>query len=410
MGETIQQTARMLRDRRVKSEMETRLGLRNYQQLDLWLKDVAAGNMSTGDWWSTINQKARANATIAYMALSTTTIMSQPAGLTNSITGLGGGMKGLAALGVGMGRYVSAIKRGNLRETMDWIHDKSTFMRERTASMHRDINEAHQLWRQNPVDTNTYRRAIMAPIGAVQKYAVDIPTWLAAYEQARAAGKDEKLSAFQADQIVKNYQSSGLSQDLSGILRGTVNSKVRQSALMKSITLAYNYFNNKLNRVYVTVKTKKAGPAGNYAMIRDTIALVWLDALMADLILQRLPGLIGGDDDDDDSLMKSWGWWIMRQPAAMFVGFRDLASGLQGYDAATPVSALIKSVGNLATQLKQGEPDKALLKAGIMAAGLGTGMVPAVEANRVVELIDRIREGDDLEYKDFVRGRTRAEK
>lgn len=415
MGDSIAQSAKMLRDPEVNNAIEDRFGVKGYQQLDLWLKDVAAGSQSSSDIFSQTAAWARTNATVSYMALSTTTILSQPSGFTNSIVALGGGVKGARWLGEGYRQQVQAIASGEYEAFLSVIHKKSSLMRDRSTTMNRDIREAHELWNANPAKPAVVRKALLSPIALTQKHTVDVAAWTAAYNQALTPenegglGKDEKGAVYYADEVVRNYQSSGLQEDVSGILRGTVSPGIRQSQLIKGFTLAFNYFNNKLNRIYAqTRRADLSTGKGIYDYTRDIIFLIWMDALVADLILNRLPGMTG--EDDWDEVLKGWSWWILGQPIATLALGRDLFLKMRGYSAETPLGAVFGSIGNFIDQAKQGDLDKAMVKSTVTMLGMTTGVVPSVEINRMVDLMDRISEGKDIEYKDLIRGRRSEER
>lgn len=419
MGEAIQQTARLMRDRDVKAAIEQSFGPRTYQQLDLWLKDIAVGSLPKLDPISKFKDWAKNNATVAYMGLSATTILSQPAGLTNGIVGMGHAQnskaKGAKWMGVGFSKYMAYIKKGQDSRAIQELLDRSKIMRDRAGTMNRDVREIRQTYNAAPVAKRDIQKVLMAGIGIMQKYAVDIPTWLGAYEQAITSiedgglGYDEKKALFYADEIVVNYQSSGLSEDLSGVLRGTVSPTMRQSAMIKAFTLAFNYFNNKLNRVYKTHKTADLSDFGGVVKYATDMAmLIWVDALIADLILNRLPGMVG--EEGGEEVMKGWAWWILGQPASMFILARDAFSGLKGYTPQTSGMTAFSTVGNFFTQVGQGEADTSFMKALSTMLGLTTGVVPSIQLNRFIDATARAVDGKDIEYKDIIRGRRKEER
>lgn len=406
MREVLTQTSRLLRSKNVKNVMIERLGQANYNQMDLWVKDLASGEQGGTDWLSVLNDTIRANATIAYMGFKVSTGLTQVSGMAQSAAALGKGAKGWYWIGQGAKNVLKNYSGNDGAMALTAIHEKSEYMKNRHFTFHRDIRQANELWRNDARTSSDFRRMAMWHIMQMQK-VIDYITWSGAYQKALTDQMNEDAAVRFANNAVR-AQASGLLQDLSGIERGTLNSKTRQNRLVKLITMMYSYFNAKLQIGYEKTKTTDfSKPEDVTAYIADMVNLVLLDAIVTAALLDALP-----DKDDDESWMDfigEWSWFLAKQPFAMFVLGRDIAGSLEGFDVETPLEALFKSLGRFKTQVAQGDIDKALIKSGADFAGLTFGL-PSGEAKNIIDLIDRAASGEEVEYKDFVRSRRPDER
>lgn len=406
MREVLTQTSRLLRTKTVKDAMSERLGQANYKQMDLWVKDLASGEQGGTDWLSVLNDTIRANATIAYMGFKVSTGLTQVSGMAQSAAALGKGAKGWYWIGQGAKNVLKNYSGNDGAMALTAIHEKSEYMKNRHFTFHRDIRQANELWRNDARTSSDFRRMAMWHIMQMQK-VIDYITWSGAYQKALTDQMNEDAAVRFANNAVR-AQASGLLQDLSGIERGTLNSKTRQNRLVKLITMMYSYFNAKLQIGYEKTKTTDfSKPEDVTAYIADMVNLVLLDAILTAALLDALP-----DKDDDESWMDfigEWSWFLAKQPLAMLVLGRDVAGSLEGFDVETPLEALFKSLGRFKTQVAQGDIDKALIKSGADFAGLTFGL-PSGEAKNIIDLIDRAASGEEVEYKDFVRSRRPDER
>lgn len=404
LREPLQNSYRMLRSSSVKEAITNRLGIEKYKQIDLFLRDVAQGERGPSDWWSGLNAAVRANASIAYMGFKISTLVSQPSGLVQAAATMGTGREGWKWIRTGAKRLIQNYTGNPSGMSIEWIHNESEFMKNRHLTFNRDLKQAQEYWKRDPKSSQNFRQAAMWHILQIQKI-IDAITWSGAYEQALSGkvkgipeAKEEQAIRY-ADRIVRG-QASGLMQDLSGIERGTLNERVRQNALLKLGTMMLSYFNAKLNVVYEKTAQTDFGRKSDILKYGiDMASLVWLDALITGILLDNLP-----DDEDDDS----WLWWVMKQPASLFPFIRDISGSLDGFDNTTPLESLFNRAGDLATQAKQGEVDMAMTKAGLDVVGLTFGL-PSGEAKHLINLMDRMSSGKEIEYKDLVRSRAPGE-
>lgn len=408
LGEATHNAQRFMRQPTIKAGVVDRLGMEAYTTMDLWLKDVAVGDLPTGDAFTAIVDRLRANASIAYMGFSISTLVQQFTGLTNSAAAMGSGGRGWKWVGVGMKQLRRAYSRDG-EMNMAAIYEASEFMANRTATMTRDINETMQLF-EGKVGNKLglppgYQKIFLMHIQKAQSI-VDAVTWLGALEQARREGKADDVAVEYADNIVRS-QASGLLQDLSGLERGSFTNANRFNRWAKMFTFMYSYYGAKFNLVYGKYADYQAGRASAIEATVDVISLIWVDALLSAIVMGRLPD----EDDSDDDFAVRWLKWMTQQPANMFPMVREVSSALQGFDgsAGGAFGGFIKAASDLYTQVNQGEVDAAFARATVMFVGLTIGL-PATQINRLINVAERASNGKDVGYIDFVRSRKPSER
>jgi len=416
LGEAVHQASRLLRNRDIKKSLADRVGLEGYRSLDIWLKDVAVGDIPLNDFFTKIQDKLRSNATIAYLGFSLSTLVQQPSGLTNTAAVLGSGGRGWKWVGVGaMNLLKSYISDGQM--SVNEIHAVSEFMQMRAQTFQRDINDTLQLIEGNLASKvsvagyrmpHDYKKWFLWHIQKIQG-VVDAISWLGAHEKATQEGMTAARAVKYADDVVR-AQASGLVQDLSGIERGSTTTTSRFNKYAKLFTFMFSYWNAKFNVAYGKSADLRAGRINGGEFALDMISLVWLDALIGGMLTGSLPGQTAGDDDDDEGTGLDWLWWAFKQPFSMIPLGREIPSAIDGMPTGEgPFAGLMLATGRAATQAKQGELDIAAVKAGVNLIGLLVG-VPSSQINRFISASDRIANDKEVGYIDLVRQRRPNER
>lgn len=400
LGDAVNQTSRLLNNRNVKESIAARLGIETFSALDLWLKDIAVGDIPATDIATQINDKLRANMTTAYMGFSIRTFVQQFSGFSQSAVYLGSGGKGWKWLGKGAMRLLQGwMNDGQGSMDIAAIHDASPFMRMRHETFNRDINETMKLIHNSTVP-HGFKQAMMWHIMKAQQL-IDAITWLGAQEKAAQMEGLSDLEIVQyADDAVR-AQASGLIQDLSAIERGSTGNNNRFNRYIKLFSFMASYWNAKLNLAYEKTQAMRTGKIGKTAFTIDMITLVWLEAIIGEALIASYPG---GEDDED------WLWWFMKQPLNMFIGGRELQSSVDGFGGGTmPIADTFEAFAKFGTQVSQGDVDASAIKAASSLTGLVTGL-PSSQFNRIVNTVDRGAHGEEVGYIDLVRTRKDYER
>lgn len=193
-------------------------GARYFKALEDWVKDCRNGNHGQTSPSDLIPNELRRGVSLAGVGLNFGTAALQLVGFTQSVAYLGPkwagrGVSEFIRLGITGGAYKA-------------VAGKSTMMRNRMRTQFRELTEVQAKLNggQGELKDRMMRLAYM-PLSVMQM-AVDLPTWLGAYEKALAEGNGEEMSVMIADRAVKNSQGSGSLADLSAIERGSAWSKL----------------------------------------------------------------------------------------------------------------------------------------------------------------------------------------
>jgi hypothetical protein len=221
-------------------------------------------------------------------------------------------------------------------------------------------------------------------ISAMQRIA-DVPTWLGAFEKARAQGNDEARSVHLADQAVIDSQGSGSIKDLSSVQRG--------GEVAKLFMAFYSYGATVFNQTRdVLAKANPKSPASILATLTD-LSMIYIMPAAGTVILANLTGR--GDDDDLGDLFLSIAQESLATALNTMIFVRELGGlvkdDVRGY--AGPAGArILEGLYRLGGQIRQGEADEALAKAANQVAGV-IFRYPATQAQKTVDGWVALEEG-----------------
>lgn len=386
----------------------------DFDALEIWLKDVAEGEVKSADLVGRSARLLKSNFTAAKLAFNLSTVALQVVGLSQSMVVVG---KKDMAVGI-----MQAAK--NPISAARDIAAKSPFMASRQTTFNKDIFDFYNDPKIGPAATRwgEIKSEILGPMAfwlmtKTQWYLADVPTWLAGYHQGlRKYGNDEARAIAHADDLVKRAQASGLFADRSAVERGSVSRTARQNDVVRLFTALGSYMFAKFNVAYErTGKAKRLigeeGLSGRSAAEAlswtvDMAFLFTLEAVIGAAIKGQLPS--GGDGEDDQGwlafLAKQTGFSVM----ATIPGVRDIASPLQGFDGGGSYGAITKEIATplveIAKFFQTGEVRKQLIKSAINATGLATGL-PATQINRAVDAGWRSAQGEDVSPLEYALGR-----
>lgn len=350
-----------------------------------WLRDVAVGDKRSriaGEGWSS---RLRQGAGVAGLGFNVVSAIAQITGLGISVARLG------PAIGTGIGIYLSnpvgATRQAN---------EASLFMRNRSLTRFRELNEANNRLQQRNVALDNFRNAAYWLMLRVQQI-VDTITWHAAYAKAIREGFDDKTAIELADQTVIDTQGGGEVKDLSQVERG--------GEVAKLFTVYYSFMNTALNLNAVAYLGEK-----NRAKAMAQILIVSTVMPIVESMLRAALPAGGGDDDDDDQrtdgekavamLRSAAGEVVSFNLGTIMVG-REVASAAANLVKGEPVwkwtgpsgARLISDAINFGAAASKLELDKAMLKSMVNLGGTLFGL-PSAQINRAVEATDAYLEGE----------------
>ncbi len=364
-----------------------------YKEIKSTLLDVAFGEPPAITPFEKSINWVRQGATIAGLGWNVMTSLMQPLGLAQSIVRVGPKW-----VGKGLSRWMRDT--ASFENTAHWINDRSEFMRLRSKTQLREINEIRNRvglttgklsgWVDEALRTVTADHATKQGIAdsffwLIHKgqQVADIPTWIGAYEKAMSEGNAEERSIALSDQAVKDSQGGGQIHDLAGIQRG--------GPLLKLWTNFYSYFNVTWNlSVESARRTNYRDPVSMGRLAVDFLLLYTLPATLTALMKHALTG---GDDDDEKLVAK-----LIRENLSymlgVMVGLREIGSAVQGFHGyeGPAGTRFFSAVSKLVKQADQGELDAAFWRALNDTAGVLLHY-PAGQVRRSIEGFVALQEG-----------------
>lgn len=343
-------------------------GARYFKALEDWVKDCRNGNHGQTSPSDLIPNELRRGVSLAGVGLNFGTAALQLVGFTQSIAYLGPkwagrGVSEFIRLGITGGAYKA-------------VAGKSTMMRNRMRTQFRELTEVQAKLNggQGELKDRMMRLAYM-PLSVMQM-AVDLPTWLGAYEKALAEGNGEEMSVMIADRAVKNSQGSGSMADLSAIERG--------SAWSKFFTVFYTFFNTALNLAAVSFKTEKGFKrAGTLLMV------LVMQPVIEGFLRSAIGSALGeGDDDWLEKAVKASGSSVVSFNLGLLVVVRELAYlttdyGYRGPSGLRKITDFGRAYNATVHAIENGEVSEADVKAWVSFGGT-MAPYPVTPINRAI--------------------------
>jgi len=259
-------------------------------------------------------------------------------------------------------------------------------MAERQKTFERDIFNVVGGFEDGPLTGRwaKFHRDIVIPTSfymmqKTQYYAVDVPTWLGAYDVEIGRTNDEDRARLFADDAVKRAQGSGILSDRGMLERGTMSANIRQSELPRLFTTLGSYMFAKFNVAYETTgKTNFRDPVEVVSWAADIALLFSLEAVLYSLVKG-----FGPEEDEELSvwLAKETGFSAM----ATLPGLREVSSALQGYGSGGIFGAIVgKTFERPLKKAVNGDWNKSTLKSYVDAGGI-LFHLPSSQTNRVID-------------------------
>lgn len=404
LREALVGVAKFVRHKAMSDAIIKTMGMDALNEIEVWLADIAAGGIRAGSWAEKVAADLRHTMTMGALGLRVSTVMLQITGVNNTIAEVG-------ASNFLRGLYQYSAMGGPLSAGQE-VAKKSEFMRQRPENINTNVAESIMRLREKGGALQTGQGLMMLPMVKIQ-YQVDTITWLSAFDAAIRDGKSEDDAITTADNMVERAQAGGALSSLSAIERGTLSEKTRGNELVKSLTWMMSYFNAKFNIAYRKTSAFKKQPSvlGAASLAGDYLVLFWLEFLLGEMILGRIPDF----EEEDDPELAAMKWWLMggtNTYMAGIGGFRDAWSAMDGFTSGPAYSKGINQIGTefgrlLKTpeKIAEGEFNPYSTTRGALILGnyFSPVKMPTSQMNQIIRGIEQQSEGEETSPMDYIR-------
>jgi len=380
--EPVRDVARLLKDKNVRSALESTMGAEKANYLNWWLKESIGTNVTGSFITDGMARFIRKRTTFAQLGLKVGSAVVNIVGYANTVDELGAKW---ATLGLAKA-YANPAKIGELHS---WVESVSDFMKTRRRNVDRNIAEINNKYDAGKVKS-AYEDSAFAMIGFFDA-ATALPSWLGGYSKALEEMRMSHEDAVQyADSVVRKTQGAGLSYAQSQLIAGG-NDTARLFTMFQTYTnVVYNRLLRRMNNV------KRDGIVALPAALAGVANMMIAPALMEQIIKRNFP-----DVDDDEKWKK-----IAQIVALQGTGLIPIAGGvframLTGQDyQMTPVESLIRAGQLVIKDTERENFDKNTLKAGVTLASL-LAPVPASQLSVTIDAMANQANGEDVSFLDY---------
>lgn len=391
--EPVRQLNKLFRDNRVMDMIKKKMGPDEASQLRPWLNDVAKdgrqGEPKT--YIDRVMQRLRFGTTLVTMGFSASTGLMQLLGLSNAIGEVG--VKNF------MQSFRAIFANGSFKEGVEFAMENSNTLRHRAKTMDREMKNVFNELQGEDGMLAKIQNVSMRHIAYIQLYAVDIPTWYAAYIKGMKDHGDERRAMKYGDWAVENVQGSGSVKDMAAIMRS-------KAETLKILTMFMTFFSSLWNMQ----RDLKKGQHDALDVASRLTFMLTLPVIIEALMKEKID-----DEDEPEEQLQTILTEIALYNVASVPVARDVASGLIsdfGYNF-SPIAQIIET-GTRATPqvieaLATGEtPTKAQVKGATKFAGTVLKVPGVGQAWKSYEhLYDVLENGEDPEAMRLLLGPVR---
>ena len=382
LREAVIDVRRVLSHRPIRDAIASRYGDAAIKSLERWVTIVAAGPRPTQDGLERTVGYLRYGTVVARLGFRLKVGLIQLTGLRTAIVKVG-------APWLWKGVHAWFKDAESIVAMPQAVMDKSSYMGHRlTGTWQRELNEL----RYN-VDDRLRTGMSEAAFWFVSRmqFAVDLVTWLGAYEKAKATADAKGLDLEQAealyvaiaDQAVKDSQGGGMAVDQSWWEAG--------NPLLRVLTTFYTDAGIKFNLTSTSWRRTKFSDPMSFAHFLSDMGLLYL---FLPVIGYAIGAAVGGDDDEPEKAAKEVGKRVAAEFLDVWPILRDVSGSIRGYDYRGSAGSLFQSeLARTIEQAGQAEVDAALWR----SVNMLTGTVlhyPAAAINEYAEAIVQVLEGE----------------
>lgn len=360
---------KLINNKALQQTIVERFGMNAYRVIRDTMGDIAQGEQRAQGALEQAARHLRTGVSSATMGFNLSSAAMQITGVTQSIHRVGWKYFAIGAKRMGS----DAV---SMESSAAWIQAKSSMMRNRANTFHRDIKDnldgigARKLL--NPI-----RRNLFYMMQKMQQL-VDMPTWIGAYEKALAEHPSDEAKAIAlADQTVLDTQGGGQTKDLAKAQRG--------NEFMRLFTVFYHFFNTTYNLGSEAIRSKDyRNPVDVAKLGVDFLMLVSAPVALTAALKAATRGTAREGDDPKEWAKKLAADHLQYLLSTMILG-RELSGGTDGFSYQGPagtrgLGALSDLVGGAFGKVGDSKAEK--------SAAVALGILfhlPAVQVQRMIE-------------------------
>jgi hypothetical protein len=381
--------------------------------LEVWLKDVATGEIVPHDPISQMFRSLRVGLSTASMAWSLRTALFQVTSFPQTMVAIGAkhAFRGLMAVHPGRWEGDDSVFRQ--------VQDLSPFMKERARAFSKEMSEAIDKFRE---PTSRIPRSVSQSyfyLMTKSQMLLDTATWLGAHRKALDERASPADAVRLADRSVAQAQSSGSWQDRANLERGSLSPTARQLELVRSLTIMGSY--NIAKFALAAEKTRGLArnfTAANAMQYTVDMSLLFLWESMLTALMLGSSGIFGGDDDKERSLLGFAGSEALKTLVGSIpVIGRASVAAFSGFDGGGPLEGLASKTHRAyeaAMGLAEGKdaiPGTHSLTARLLKSLNDVGGItlkyPSTAINRLINELDDALQGREPSLMDAAMGEHR---
>lgn len=392
-GDYLIDAKRLLHNETLGNSIRAHAGPEILKSLKNSVQAMEVGDIPAQNAFQKAIQYLNTGTTLAGLGWNFIVSTKHPLGLFN-----GAARIGPKWIGVGLKRWIGDA--ASLQNTVEWVHEKSEFMKSRAHGrlVTRDLQDVSgkmttgltsDLVKQlggakaaNALHTTgtAIEHSFYWMIERGQMIA-DIPTWIGQYEKSMEAHGDDAKAVQQANQAVRDSQTTGGFSDLPEIQRG--------GPLMKLFTKFYSYFTVVYNQLAESAEeTRFRGVSNVPALAGDVMLAMILPALAGATIQRFLPG---GDQRDDWA--KYLGQHLLADLFGTMIGVRDMYAAFTEDKDAPAGFRFMKNTADLGKLVEKGDTNTPQFWKALNAEGGVLFHYPSATVQRFVTGVQAMAEG-----------------
>ena len=365
-GKIVKDLSRIVQQKDFQESMIEYSGADTYSQFKPWLQAVAGDTVYDTPiaGIEKIVRHLRTATTGIFMGFGVSTMLKQTLGMTTTMAAVTRGE-------LSKKNFLKGTKQFSTHpsESVKFAMDNSFEMVSRVSYLNADVAQVIQSANKLQDWRGKIQYAGMAGIGYAQLYSVDVPTWMAGYEEGMEQFNDRDRAIEFADALVRQTQGSGHIKDLARVQRG---GEFQKASVAMFGTFILGVLYPRLRELGLDARDGSAAKAS-----LSLIPLIILPAI--------LESMMSGDAPEDD---ENYALWAINKSMLYGSSSLPIASNLVSaafgdYDYA--MSPTESPINMFIHKIKSDDPEKWM-----EGLAVGTGLAFKLPTYKPYKILDEM--------------------